>query len=131
MANQTAIAQLLEDNTLELMTRESAGAILGDGTVTTLTRPRGPLNVDAFGIKWTHLAVPPQLGRRDWAVTIYEGPTVQISVIRTLLDGTDVLGQLVESSTNEQTLFKALFPTRIDVWVLPGVFMAFDWLLFL
>jgi hypothetical protein len=116
---------------LELMTRESAGAILGDGTVTTLTRPKGPVEVDAFGIKWTHLIVPAGIGRRDRAVTLYEPTTVQIAVIRTLFDGTDVLGQLIDSRTNDQILFETVVPTRVDVWVLPGVFMAFDWLLLL
>lgn len=130
MPNLSVIESILAQG-LELMTRESAGAIFGDGTVSTLTRPRGPLPVDAFGIKWTNLSVPPGLGRRQWAVTLYEVATVQVSVVRTLLDGTDVLGQLVNSNTNDQILFTTVAPTRVDVWVLPGVLMAFDWLLLL
>src|SRR6266404_5531793 len=126
-----SIIQTIAAQGLELMVRESAGAVSGDGTVTSLTRPRGPIDVDAFGIKWTHLVVPDGIGRRSRAVTVYQVATVQIAVIRHLLDGTEVLGQLIDSATNDQVLFTTLIPDRVDVWVLPGVYIAFDWLLLL
>jgi hypothetical protein len=128
---QLGVIQSIVAQGLELMVRESAGSILGDGTVTSLTRERFGVPVDAFGIKWTHLIVPDGIGRRDRAVTVYEPATIQVAVIRTLLDGTDVLGSLVDSRTNDQLLFDSVLPSRVDVWVLPGVFMAMDWLLLL
>jgi hypothetical protein len=116
---------------IDLMSRESAGAILGDGTVTTFTRPDILGSVDAAGFKWTHLMVPDGIGRRVRAVTYYEPVTVEVALISTMVDGTDYLRQIVRSNTNDQIAFPLVFPTRLDVWVLPGVFMAFDWLLLL
>jgi len=97
-----------------------------------LTRPDFLGPVDASGLKWTHLFVPDGIGRRVRAVTTYQVITVEVAIIGTLFDGsTDYLRQLVQSNTNDQVAFPLVFPTRIDVWVLPGVTIAFDWLLLL
>src|SRR6266478_4879099 len=85
---------------INLMSRETAAIITGDGMVATLTRPDilGP--VDAAGLKWTHLDVPAGIGRRVRAVTTYQVTTVEVAIIGTLFDGrTDYLRQLVQSNT--------------------------------
>ncbi|SRR6266481_933626 len=117
---------------VNLMSRETAAIITGDGTVTTLTRPDFLGTVDAAGLKWTHLFVPDGIGRRVRAVTTYQVSTIEVAIIGTLFDGsTDYLRQLIQSNTNDQVAFPFVFPTRIDVWVLPGVTIALDWLLLL
>jgi hypothetical protein len=103
----------------QLLQRETAPA-LSTGLY-TVTRTRGPIGVDAFGITFSFFTVPAAFGHTDTAVLNYEEPICSFAAEYKLLDG----GFVLEPETmihHEGGLyfFSGLFPNKLYVWVQVG-----------
>jgi len=113
---------------LGVMTTETIpGLYTGNGIQ---NRPRGPINIDAFGVQVNLAIVPAGLGYTLGAVRVYEDRLCQLAVIHNLLNGTPVVSETFEIFTDGQIcLWKEALPSELLFSILPGVYVSFAWLL--
>lgn len=113
---------------LSVLTRELIpGTFTGSGV---LTRARGPIPVDAFGILPTFFTIPAGFGFTLGTPNVYEDRIVQISVEHTLLDGHSVFSQVEEVFVDGiPILFDVALPTQINYFITPSCVLTFQWLL--
>lgn len=128
MPTPTSVIEQFLHPPLAVLTEEIIpGETFGDGS---LTRPRGPVAVDAFGITFTFVDIPVGFGRELGAVDMWIPRMVQISVVHTLLSGTTVVSEVQDFHTDQMPfLWELALPTRIDYSLAPGVGVLFRWLL--
>jgi len=96
-------------------------------------RIRGPVNVDAFGIRWLILSAPAGYGVTPTAgQNLFDRTVMNLAVRHRLLDGEIVVTEeTFERSATGQTLFGESFPYIIDMFGAPGVIYSAWWLLVL
>lgn len=112
------------------LTRELIGTLTSTGNVHHLTRVRGPVNVDAFGIAWDVFSAPAGGGRTNRVVTSYEDTFIQFGVRYTDLSGHDFYGELANiREDGRYFLWAQALPTAVDVWVFPNFAVTMYWLL--
>jgi len=113
---------------LGAMTRELiVGPISGSGT---LTRPRGPIAVDAFGIQASVFSAPAGWGFIDGDPNIYIHRYGQFAVKHTLLDGGDVYSEITDLYYDGQLfVWQSALPTALHYYVEPGFVLTLRWLL--
>jgi hypothetical protein len=97
------------------------------------TRPRGPVVVDAFGIRVGVTSWPAGFGVRE----VTAGPiefdrrVVEVAAHHTLLNGELYTDRLETSRGIATLLFSESFPQSVEVWTAPGIIAGIDWLLVL
>lgn len=102
------------------------GLAAGSGS---LTRPRGPVPVDAFGMTFDFITVPAGLGFVVGNFNEYFDRILQLSVVHTLLDGHSVVSESFDLHQDAQPIvFEQALPTRVDYFIAPGVSVQFFWL---
>jgi hypothetical protein len=112
-----------------VLTQELVGTFTSSGNVHTLTRVRGPINVDAFGISWSVFTAPAAAGRKTRVVTVYEDDFLWLGVRYTNLSGNDFYGQVLEVHEDGlYFLWDQPIPTSIDIWVFPNFAVTMSWL---
>jgi hypothetical protein len=113
---------------LGVLTREIIpGLASGSGV---LTRPRGPVPVDAFGVTFTFFTVPAGYGYQLGNIREYDVRMLQLSVVHTLLDGHSIVSENFNvNSDNLPILWAVALPTQIQYYIAPGVQVQFWWLL--
>ena len=95
-----------------------------------LTRPSGPLNVDAFGISWDFFSVPAPFGYELGNPILYDNRMLQLSIIHTSTDAHEFISEY--HAFNAEGIYLTWanpFPTRVHYEIIPGVVMVFFWLL--
>lgn len=125
---QVPISQLLQAPPLGFLRREQ---IVPDRTGEgDLTRPSGPVAVDAFGIAWEFVDVAEGIGVNEGAPdTLYTTP-LQLNLIHTLGDGSlenTTIGNF--SYGDALWLFNPMLPTVVRYWIGPGITVRFFWLI--
>jgi hypothetical protein len=115
---------------LAVMTSELIpGLFIGDGV---LSRPRGPVPTDAFGLRFSFITVPAGFGFKLGAVKEYENRLLQLAVEHTMLDGHGIISQVTDfHSDNLPFLFDVALPLQVHFSIIPGVSIQFFWLLVL
>lgn len=113
---------------LSVMSRELvSGTSSGSGT---LTRVRGPIQVDAFGIETTFVTVPAGFGLVDGDPRVYTERIVQLAVEHTLIDSSSVYSQVQDVYFDGQLfLWDLALPAALHFYCAPGVTVQFRWLL--
>jgi hypothetical protein len=127
--SQVALGRLFDKTPLGLMQKLECQNISGDGS---LTRPVGPVNVNAFGLTWQFITVPEFFGREIGAVIEYENRIVQFKVVSRTLNGADEVIDLVDAHSDQQFLQWGLASVdRVEFSVTPGCEVQVCWLLLL
>lgn len=128
MAPPTGVIEQFLHPPLAVMTRELiVGLRTGSGT---LTRPRGPVAVDAFGITFDFITVPAGFGSTPGNFLEWEPRMLQLSVVHTLLDGHSVISENFDLHQDaEPILWSLALPTSVLFDIAPGVEVQFFWLL--
>jgi hypothetical protein len=96
----------------------------------TLTRPRGPIPTDAYGIAWQ--AFPPiGYGTRVWTVTTFEEPVAQLLVVKKDLLGVTLNGQVVDIDQDEGRLMfdESLNVEQVTLYVIAAAHVNLSWVL--
>ena len=98
----------------------------------TLTRTRGPVPVDAFGIAWQAFA-PSGFGYQNWTVKTFEAPVGEILVVKENLLGVTANGQVVELFQDEGYILFDEYPNvkQVTVYVIAAASVNFHWVLVL
>ena len=98
-----------------------------------LQRIRGPVNVDAFGIRWLITAFPAGYGVSvGAAVNFFDRTILELGIQHRMLDGTIVVTQQEETRlVTGYSMFDAAFPYVVDVQLAPGVAANLWWILVL
>lgn len=96
-----------------------------------LQRIRGPINVDAFGIRWQIVGYPAGYGVTPRAGdNQFDRPVIEVAVQHQLLDSTLVVTeQSFFDRAAGHVLFNESFPYIIDVELAPGITADLFWLL--
>jgi len=98
-----------------------------------LTRPAGPIGVNAFGIAWALDSAPAGYGSPVGFVSSgYDRVVLKLRVFHVLFDSSDVRSQVLD--TNQPVgylLFNESFPFSVATEWSPGVTGSFYWLLVL
>jgi hypothetical protein len=97
-----------------------------------LSRPAGPIGVNAFGLTWSFFTVPIGFGRTPGLQVVYEQRVLEIGVLHTYIDGSTAYVE--HHSFHEEgipLLFNLAFPTRIDYSIVAGAQVQFYWILLL
>lgn len=103
------------------------GLFTGDGV---LSRPRGPVPTDAFGMRFSFITVPAGFGFKLGAVKEYESRILQLAVEHTMIDGHGIISQVADfRSDNLPFLFDLALPLQVHFSIVPGVSVQFFWLL--
>ncbi len=93
-----------------------------------IKRIRGPINVDAFGIKFDFFTIPAAFGWTQQVHKDYEVPIAEWAAVYTILSGGTVYGpSQVLTHEGEIYYFDQILPTRIDVWVQVGCTIIPSW----
>lgn len=101
----------------------------GDGT---LTRPSGPVPVDAQGIYWEIVSAPAGIGVDEGAPDVYEIRMLELRFVLTLGDGTEYTDEHRGFAEGRTSWWWGLrSPTRLEYSITPGVTVRFWWLVFL
>ena len=98
------------------------------------TRPRGPQNTDARGIRWDADVVPPGYGAiNTWSTDApADRPLISLSPIYLIFGGAELRPQHLYSPERTGFLiFNELLPFSVVVDIAPGVQLTLHWLLFL
>jgi len=107
----------------------AGGPYAGQGT---LTRPAGPVGVDAFGIVYSVVLEPSGVGSVVGGLTIFETRVCQLVVRHTMLSGEVVVTQLVNGSADSDlTMFTEAAPKDVLFTVTAGFSCDFFWVLLL
>lgn len=132
MGSTVSIIQQFLHPPVGLQTRE----LIAGGPFTGLqafTRVRGPINVDAFGIRWLITSFPPGYGVTPAAGdNLFDRQVIEIAITHKLFDGSLVVTE--QSGFRRAAgsfLFNESFPWIVDVELAPGVAADFWWLLVL
>jgi hypothetical protein len=97
-----------------------------------LDRPRGPINLDAFGLAWQITGVPIGVGRRVTGVTTYDRVLLELLEIPIDLTGATSNGPLRQVDQDEGRFYFSEFPIeRISAWIYPFCSANFWWILVL
>jgi hypothetical protein len=102
------------------------GGLSGSGS---LTRPSGPVGVDAFGFTWDFFTIPAGFGSTPGNPTRYENRMLQLGVVHA-----DLGGHLYYSEYHDfdvegiYLIFERLAPVRLDYNIAPGVVITGFWL---
>lgn len=93
-------------------------------------RIRGPLNVDAYGVRWLITSFPAGYGVTPSAgQNFFDRTVMNIAVRHQLLDGEIVVtDERFERSATGQLLFAESFPYIVDMFGAPGVSYNAWWL---
>ena len=96
-----------------------------------LTRRRNIRNVDAYGIGWNLIDIPPGYGITPKAGNNEADRTViEIAIVHQLFDGNLVVTEQFETNrVAGYLLFQESFPYIVDVELSPGVTANLYWLL--
>src|SRR5215470_12622498 len=101
-----------------VLSRELIATLVPAGNPHILTRTRGPIAVDAFGIAWSVTTAPAGASRITRLVTQYAHDFIQLGVRYTDLLGHDFYGQLFNQQLDGQYfLWDQPIPTSVDIWV--------------
>lgn len=107
----------------------AGGPYSGQGT---LTRPSGPVGVDAFGIVYSVVTEPLGVGSVVGGQTIFEVRVCQLVVRHQMLSSEIVVTQLVNGSADSDlTMFTEALPHDVLFTVTTGFTVDFFWVLLL
>lgn len=113
-------------NIVTLVRETIVGGLTGTGS---LTRPAGPIGVDAFGISWDFFTVPAGYGSIPGTPLRYEDRMIQIGVVHADLGGHTYYSEYHDFDVEGIYLvFQQLAPVRVDYTIAPGVVVAAFWL---
>jgi hypothetical protein len=99
----------------------------GDGR---LTRSAPGIGVDAWGLTWSFLNIPPQLGVVDGAVPIWNDRLLQLVAFYTSRSS-QLPGEILDVNYDAGVWqWRTPFPFAIGYHTLPGVTVRFSWLIF-
>ena len=95
------------------------------------TRARGPVNVDAFGIRYNVVTFPPGYGVTPSAGgNLFDRPVVDIAITHALLTGTLITSQSIQLRTaSAYVLFNESFPWIVNLEMAPGIAVDAWWML--
>lgn len=94
----------------------------------TLTRPAGPVGVDAFGLVYSVVLEPLGVGLTYGAVVLYEVRVAQIVVRHTFLTGEITVTQRLEAfADSDLYMFTEAAPHDVLVTITPGFQLDFYW----
>jgi hypothetical protein len=97
-----------------------------------LDRPRGPINLDAFGFGWLFIATPAGVGRVVRNVTTFEETLAQVLEVKQDITGATLNGEVYAIAQDEGRQLFSEFPlTRINLWVAPATAINLYWVLVL
>jgi hypothetical protein len=98
-----------------------------------LSRPRGLLGVDAFGLRYIVQSAPPGYGLVSGAAQgYYDRSVIDLAVLHQMLDGNVIVSAEASYRVSGLTvMFEQSFPYRIQVQLAPGVTANFWWILLL
>lgn len=118
-----------------IVTRDPGAFTLSTGQY-ALTRPTGPINVDAVGIAFSFFTIPVEFGWREGINREYDLKICEFAPLYHSLSsiadpgGHDFYAGTTEiHHEGEYYFFPQLLPTRVDVWVQVGCTVVVDWLL--
>lgn len=102
--------------------RETPGTIIGPGPISgSLTRVRGPLQVDAFGLSWDIITAAPHVGTQAGVVVKYQVPFLKLGARYTDFAHHDMYGELLDiDQEGLYWLWAQPAPTAIDYFVYSG-----------
>jgi hypothetical protein len=97
------------------------------------TRPRGPVQVDAFGIEVVVTSWPPGYGvDSSTGREIFDRTVIHLEVLHKLADGSTLFTDDVETRNGSlRLMFTESFPESVSVWTSPGVVASVRWILLL
>lgn len=105
------------------------GSPLGAGTH-VLTRPAGPVGVDAFGILYSVVLEPPGVGSTVGESTIFELRVVQAVVHHQMLTSEMVISQVLEGfRDSDLLLFQEAIPHDVTLFITTGFSIDVFWVL--
>jgi hypothetical protein len=98
-----------------------------------LDRVRGPVRVDAFGIRWLITGYPDGYGVTPRAGNnAFDRNVIEIAIVHQTLDSNLVVSEQVQSYFAAGTLmFEESFPYVVDVELAPGIEANLYWVLIL
>lgn len=94
-----------------------------------LTRPSGPVAVNAFGLAWEFVEVAPGIGVNEGAPdTLYTKP-LQLNLVHTLGDSSLENTSIATFDYGDALwIFNPMLPTLVRYWIGPGITVRFFWL---
>lgn len=93
-----------------------------------ISRPAGPVGVDAFGILYSVTLEPPGAGQLIGQSVIYEQRVVQVVVDHTMIGGINVISQRYEGYEDSALImFTQALPTDVRLWITPGFEIDVYW----
>lgn len=134
MSNPVSIIQQFLHPPIGLCVLEPLpGNPYGPGGLVGLQRIRGPVNVDAFGIRWLITSYPAGYGVDvGAAVNFFDRTVLSIGVQHQLFSGTIIVTEQLDTRLAAgHLMFQESFPYIVDVQLAPGVEANFWWLLVL
>lgn len=114
-----------------LCTLEEASADHVDRVV--YTRPRGLVDVDAFGIRVSIFSWPAGYGvDESTTALVFDRDVIRVNVLHGLLDGSSVFTDQLDTRRGSVTLmFTESFPKSVEIWTSPGIHATVQWVLLL
>lgn len=95
-----------------------------------LTRPGGPLNVNAYGLTWDAFTVPITWGRTLGNPDVFENRLLQASTVHTGIDSHDLVSEYHDFyAEGIYWLWENPFPTRVHVEINVGITLVLFWLI--
>lgn len=112
---------------IQLVVRETiTGVFSGSGS---LTRPSGPIGVDAFGITWDFFTIPAGFGSTPGNPTLYENQMLQLGVVHQDLGTHQYFSEYHAFNVEGiYLMFSLLAPVEVQYTIAPGVQVVFFWL---
>jgi len=129
LANPIGVIQEFAHPPWGILSRELIGTFGPGPVLASLTRIRGAVNVDAYGLAWSVSTAPAGAGRRVRAVTTYEDQFLQIAVLYTELLGNTFFGEVQNVQIDGQYfMWQQPTPTAVDIWIFPNFSVTLYWL---
>lgn len=125
--NLIPISQLLQAPPLGFLHREQIEPDrTGEGE---LTRPVGPVSVDAFGLAWEFVDVAEGIGVQEGAPDRLVTRALELNTVHQLGDSSNENSFTAAFDYGDSFwLFPQLFPTVVRYWIGPGITVRFFWL---
>jgi hypothetical protein len=96
----------------------------------SLVRPGGALQVNAYGLTWSFVTIPPGFGKRDGALEVFHERILQLVRIDSDRGGNDYLGEVFDIHTDGGRIVWGLgIPKQILFDVTPGCVVRICWLI--
>lgn len=97
------------------------------------TRTRGPIDVDAFGIRVSIFSWPEGYGvDESTTALVFDRDVIRVNVLHGMLDGSSVFTDQLDTRRGSVTvMFTESFPKSVEVWTSPGIHAVVDWVLLL